>query len=188
MTYWGKTSDGRSINQHPLVCPECGALMTLRRTLKYRWKSGEGRLFYGCSAWPKCNGTHGAHPDGRPLGVPATGETKAARHALHEQFDALLIEKGWNKKQGYNWLGQKLGMKDGAEIKAKCHIAMFDVETCERARQMCAEKRMSPAAKLLYDAAMQAADDQFREELAGLPEGAEHDYIKERMRDVEKND
>lgn len=45
-----------------LVCPECGALMRLR-------KSRFG-LFYGCTRYPYCKASHGAHPDGAPLGVP----------------------------------------------------------------------------------------------------------------------
>lgn len=31
------------------ICPKCGAKMILRRS-KY------GKLFFGCSTWPKCNG------------------------------------------------------------------------------------------------------------------------------------
>jgi len=45
-----------------LTCPECGRRMRLRNS-----RYGE---FYGCSGYPKCRITHGAYPDGRPLGVP----------------------------------------------------------------------------------------------------------------------
>lgn len=52
-------------------CGECQAPMLLR-------ESRFGK-FYGCTRFPECRGTHGAHPDGRPLGVPANAETKEAR-------------------------------------------------------------------------------------------------------------
>ena len=28
-------------------------------------------LFYGCSTYPNCKASHGAHKDGKPLGTPA---------------------------------------------------------------------------------------------------------------------
>lgn len=46
-------------------------------------------LFWGCSRFPECRSTHGAHPDGRPLGKPATAEVKQARIAAHAAFDRL---------------------------------------------------------------------------------------------------
>jgi hypothetical protein len=68
-----------------LVCPECGAPMMLRYSRRYE------RPFYGCSRYErtKCPGTHGAHPNGEPLGIPADCATKAARHELHLVFDQL---------------------------------------------------------------------------------------------------
>ena len=48
-----------TVLEHP--CLECGASMMLRES-----KFG---LFYGCSTFPVCRATHGAHKDGRPLGI-----------------------------------------------------------------------------------------------------------------------
>lgn len=66
-----------------LSCPEagCPGMMELR-TSRYG-------PFYGCSRWPDCDATHGAHPNGAPLGIPADSETKEARIMAHEQFDRL---------------------------------------------------------------------------------------------------
>lgn len=72
-----------------VICPKCGAEMALRSTNKYLLKDGSPRKFYGCSRWPDCDATHGAHPDGRPLGVPGTDEDKKGRIAAHATFDAL---------------------------------------------------------------------------------------------------
>lgn len=119
-----------------LPCPECGTPMVLRRTEKFRWKNGEGRLFYGCSRWPDCKATHGAHPDGSPLGVPANGETKAARVEAHVAFDGVIAARGWGRSGAYVWLGRKLGIPE-ARIKEECHIARFDLNTCARVVEVC---------------------------------------------------
>jgi ssDNA-binding Zn-finger/Zn-ribbon topoisomerase 1 len=70
-----------------LVCGECGAPMILRYSHKY---SGP---FYGCTTFPTCRGTHGAHADGAPKGIPGNKETKQARikaHGLGDlHFDAI---------------------------------------------------------------------------------------------------
>ncbi|MBE0568938.1 MAG: hypothetical protein IH577_04610 [Deltaproteobacteria bacterium] len=110
--------------------------MVIRRTGKYRWKNGEGRLFYGCSRWPDCRSTHGAHPDGSPLGVPANGETKAARVEAHVAFDGMTKALGWNRTGAYVWLGRKLRIPE-ERIKEECHIARFDLNTCARVVEIC---------------------------------------------------
>lgn len=89
-------------------CPECNAPMILRRTNKFKTKDGKARLFYGCSKWPECNATHGAHPNGEPLGVPATPEVKALRMKAHKLLEGIFgkwEEIGKDKKRSmYDWL------------------------------------------------------------------------------------
>jgi len=102
-----------------LKCPDCGALMVLR-------KSQHGP-FYGCTCWPNCAATHGAHPDGTPLGIPGTREVKDARIAAHAAFDAFWRGAGMTRKRGYAWLQDLLGL-----IPEACHFGRFDVATCER--------------------------------------------------------
>ena len=102
-----------------LCCGECGAPM-VARTSKYG-------PFYGCSAWPRCRGTHGAHPDGSPLGVPADAATKAARIRAHAAFDRLWKGGTMKRAQAYGWLSRTLGIAG-----ADCHIGRFDAATCER--------------------------------------------------------
>jgi hypothetical protein len=117
--------------------------MQLRETKKHLHRDGTPRKLFGCPNWPQCDGTHGAHPDGRPLGTPGDSATKAARHRAHEAFDALREKRGWvgGSKQtngAYVWLGRKLGIAE-ERIKEDCHIAMFDVATCERVVVICTE-------------------------------------------------
>lgn len=102
-------------------CAECEAPMKLRAS-----KHG---LFWGCTFYPECKGTHGAHSDGRPLGKPANAETKLARRRAHRAFDQLWVAKDatMTRSQAYVWLARRLGM----DVR-DCHIGKFDAATCER--------------------------------------------------------
>jgi ssDNA-binding Zn-finger/Zn-ribbon topoisomerase 1 len=110
-----------------LKCPECGAAM-VRRNSRYG-------LFYGCSRFPECRATHGAHTStGLPLGIPGNKETKEARMAAHTAFDSLWRPKGavFARQDAYKWLAEELGISSD-----KCHIAMFDRETCQKVQALC---------------------------------------------------
>lgn len=105
-----------------LICPEpdCGAPMKLRNS-----KYGK---FYGCTNYPDCDSTHGAHPDDSPLGVPADKETRQARMRAHEAFDQLWRPIGapYSKDQAYFEMRGMLSLKPD-----EAHIGMFDKERCE---------------------------------------------------------
>ncbi len=83
-----------------MKCPECGAEMVLRN-------SRYGK-FYGCSRFPLCRATHGAHPDGKPLGTPANKELKLRRmeahRALEKHFGKWETMTRKDKKSMYKWL------------------------------------------------------------------------------------
>lgn len=111
---------------HDVKCPECGSPMVLRETSKFKHKNGEGRKFYGCSNFPTCTATHGAHPDGRPLGIPGNTETKKARIAAHEVFDELWKSGEMSRKQAYRWLAEQMGVEE-------VHFGEFSKEQCEEA-------------------------------------------------------
>jgi ssDNA-binding Zn-finger/Zn-ribbon topoisomerase 1 len=111
-----------------LTCPDCGALMILRPS-KYG-------LFYGCRNFPACKGTHGAHPDGRPLGVPADRATKEARIRAHAAFDAIWEPgkiSGRKRRRGraYTWLAKRMGCQE-------VHMGEMTIEECERVVRLCA--------------------------------------------------
>lgn len=114
--------------EHLVLCPDCTTPMKLRPPGKY------GGPWYGCPHFPDCKGSHGAHPDGRPLGVPATAAVKALRVAVHAAFDLLwkdavrydTVPKP--RELAYRWLAMALGLDP-----AQCHIGGFDAETCTRA-------------------------------------------------------
>lgn len=119
----------------PPPCGDCGAPM-----LPARSRFGP---FWRCSRSPTCPGVHGAHPDGRPLGVPADGATRLARKRAHEVFDGL-----WRRSLGdvgtrmpnalsprnicYLWLSREIGIQ-----RKDCHFARFDRVTCEHVLAVC---------------------------------------------------
>jgi hypothetical protein len=103
-----------------------------------KWSTRYDRPFYGCTRWDrtKCPGTHGAHPDGRPLGVPADLATKAARHRLHLVFDQLWQTHAMSRTQAYQWLMRAID----TDHRREAHIARFSIETCERVLKLLADE------------------------------------------------
>lgn len=106
-------------------CGECGAPMKLRWSNKYR------RHFYGCSRYPDCSGVHGAHPDGRPLGIPGDRATKDARIEAHTAFDRLWKSGALSRTAAYQWLRRAMALS-----RSKCHIGAFDVRQCDQVVQL----------------------------------------------------
>jgi ssDNA-binding Zn-finger/Zn-ribbon topoisomerase 1 len=104
-----------------LVCPECGAPM--------RFKPSRYGPFYGCSRYSEtgCRGTHGAHPNGAPLGTPATRAVKDARIRAHAAFDRLWANGRMPRKRAYAWLAEQLGLSRDA-----AHIGQFDEAQCDQ--------------------------------------------------------
>ena len=107
-----------------MICPECGADMIL--------KKGKYNKFYGCVQWPECTGSHGAHADGTPLGIPANKETKAWRIKAHDAFDRLWKQDGMRRKKAYRKLAMSMGLAE-----EDCHIGRFNIEQCEEVIKVC---------------------------------------------------
>ena len=107
-----------TVLDHP--CPECGEPMVLRDS-KYG-------LFYGCSDFPRCKASHGAHKKtGQPLGTPADGPTKKARIRAHDAFDQLWKGKHMDRGDAYMW------MQEAMEMPADdAHIGKFTTEQCDQ--------------------------------------------------------
>jgi ssDNA-binding Zn-finger/Zn-ribbon topoisomerase 1 len=115
------TIRGAVVTEHDLKCPECGAPMAL--------KPSRFGLFYGCGDWAMsgCNGSHGAHKNGKPLGVPANVETKKLRMKAHEHFDKLWKAGKVNRSQAYGWLQRKMDMTPD-----QAHIGRFSSDDCHK--------------------------------------------------------
>lgn len=103
-----------------LECPECDGQLALRLS-----RFG---LFYGCLNYPICKGTHGAHPDGKPLGVPADKETRAWRIKAHQAFDLLFNGENliMEREEAYAYLQHLMNLTE-----EQAHISKFDIEQCK---------------------------------------------------------
>lgn len=108
-----------------VICAECGAEMVLRQTSKFRYNNGRPRKFYGCSRYPECKAVHGAHPDGKPLGIPANAETKRWRMEAHKLFDQLWKSGAHTKDEAYAELQARMKM-----TPEEAHIGRFTKEQC----------------------------------------------------------
>lgn len=128
-----------------LTCPDCGARMVLRTAQR---GALAGKPFYGCSTWPTCNATHGAHPDGKPLGIPGDRATKDARIRAHAAFDRIWLSGLMSRRGAYSWMRHRLGLSD-----VDGHIGRFDVAACERLIALVATLRLDDEAT--HEARMQ---------------------------------
>jgi len=103
--------------EHP--CAECGGEMILR--------DSEHGLFYGCTNFPRCDGTHTAHKQtGKPMGIPADKSTKRWRMAAHGVFDVLWKGKVMTRHQAYAWLAETMEMSH-----EEGHISRLDKYQCK---------------------------------------------------------
>lgn len=110
--------------ERKLQCPNCGP--EYGSVMVQRIRRSDGSPFWGCERFPRCKATHGAHPDGKPLGVPGTPETKAARKRAHDAFDRLWTEGGMRRDGAYKWLADSMGLSAEA-----AHMGAFDAKQCE---------------------------------------------------------
>lgn len=109
-----------------LPCGDCGAPMRLR--------DSQHGLFWGCTRYPACDGAHGAHPDGRPLGRPASKALKRLRILAHSYFDRIWladVEAGASKRRArgsaYAWMRRELDL-----TAEQAHVGEMNETTCWR--------------------------------------------------------
>lgn len=129
-----------------LICQYCGAKGKLDTSLRV-YKKDYGKIWI-CSNYPSCDAYVGCHLNTEvPKGWMANAELRVWRKETHKVFDTLWKEKirrldkerGFNasrkysvRSAAYSWLATEL------EIDGKyCHIAMFDIEMCQRAIEIC---------------------------------------------------
>lgn len=99
-----------------------------------RLKKSRFGWFYSCIKRPTCTGSHGCHPNGKPLGRPGTSHEKKMRAQTHGIFDAFWKEEGMTRTQGYLWLQQKMLLSAD-----DCHIGRFTVQQCKRVIELVEE-------------------------------------------------
>lgn len=111
------------LTEQDLDCPDCGAMMVL--------VVHDKKVIYRCVRYRdgKCQGCHGAHPDGRPLGVPAHWSVRAERKKAHAVFDLLWRPPvgRMSRSAAYLWLQDRMKMTPDL-----AHISRFDADQCGR--------------------------------------------------------
>lgn len=118
---WENSFTGESdAGEEVLDCPECDGKMHLIDTRTGR--------FYGCENYPECQTTHGCHPDGSPLGIPANKETREIRMEVHRWFDPLWMLGKLSRGAAYRKLQSHMHMN-----QKECHVGRFTREQCEQA-------------------------------------------------------
>lgn len=131
---WYAERINRGVGMSKIICPDCGAKMVLRKTTKFTYADKSPRYFYGCSNYPKCKATHGANPDGSPLGIPANDETKKYRILAHNAFDPIWKNRKMKRQDAYKWLTEQL------EMKTQAHIGAMNIEECKKVIEVCRVK------------------------------------------------
>lgn len=82
---------------------------------------------YVCPDYPRCRGTHRAHKDGTPTGIPADAQTGEARKRAHERFDRLWKSGRVTRPQAYVILRRIMGLSI-----PEAHIGRFSREQCDQ--------------------------------------------------------
>lgn len=115
-----------------IECPDCGSAMILRETSRFKHRNGDNRKFYGCSTFPVCRCIRPSHPNGQVFGIPGDAETKKARIAAHAIFDPIWQSGNMTRRQAYQWLADKLGVKE-------IHMSELSASECKRVIQVIEE-------------------------------------------------
>lgn len=124
----------------PPTCPYCGdPAVRVTGDRLYRDRPDlHNRIMWWCGP---CLAWVGCHPGtDRPLGTLANRKLRFARMLAHQAFDPLWRSKiardrcshSEARSAGYEWLARELGID-----RDKCHIAMFDEQTCKRVVEIC---------------------------------------------------
>ncbi len=106
----------------------CGAPMVRRRSVVVDHPGRPRPDYWGCVAHG-CDGSVGAHADGRPLGTPTDRKGRAARRAAHVVLDRLWIGHHFGLTR-YDAYGLVQYVMDLPEERA--HIALFDPAQCRQ--------------------------------------------------------
>ena len=114
----------------------CGSVTVYQDSAAYYHGHSYGMRWI-CSRWPECDGSVGAHPDGKPLGTVPSHEDKKYRSLVHAQIDPLWENQARSKKRArgsvYGWLRRILNL-----TADECHVGNWDADQCIEALEQIA--------------------------------------------------
>ncbi len=109
-----------------MKCPYCNSNVFLKDSSIIYGKSYG--LVYICEKYPACKSYVGVHKGTvNPLGTMANEALRNLRKECHKKFDLLWKSGQMKRGQAYKWLQDAFNIS-----KEKAHIAMFDIEMCEK--------------------------------------------------------
>lgn len=114
-----------------VICPYCNKPTELvNGEVIYPHRSDlKQKLFWYCA---KDDAFVGCHPGTeKPLGYPATAFLRSQRSSIHALLDPLWRSGAESRSAVYAKLAKRLGIDEKL-----CHVAMFDSDRCEAARQI----------------------------------------------------
>lgn len=121
------------------ICPYCGSSVSLVGSEIIYGKSYG--MIYLCDRYPLCDAYVGTHSNSKkhaPLGRLANAKLRGLKKEVHRWFDPLWryryrkTKDADSRKAAYKWLARKLKIK----VK-KCHVGLFDEDTCKEAIEIC---------------------------------------------------
>lgn len=127
-----------------IKCPYCGSRAILRPASALGKTSPcyQGKEFYVCARYPRCDSYVAAHERSRlPMGTLANAPLRRKRHDTHLAFDRLWKDGYMTIDEAYRWLQVQLGIP-----KTEAHIAMFSEYRCEQVIRLCSAFTAAQAA------------------------------------------
>ena len=118
-----------------IKCPYCGSQAFLRpaSVLGKTGPAYEGKQFYVCARYPRCNSYVPAHKGSRlPMGTLANPRLRWLRHETHLIFDRLWQDGYMETGEAYRWLQTQLGIPE-----SDAHIGMFSEYRCNEVIRLC---------------------------------------------------
>lgn len=116
----------------PTECPHCGGTVKLCNNSEiYGVSIGNWPFVYACQ---KCGESYvGVHPDTDiPLGTMADKALRGLRARAKESFHAYLIKVKMDRRAGYKWLSETLGLP-----LSNTHFGFFNSVDAQRALDIC---------------------------------------------------
>lgn len=114
--------------ERPPKPPQAAVECYCGQPMRLKWGTHTRTWFYGCVAYPDCDGSHGAHQaSGLPLGYAADPETRKWRKAAHVELDSLWKSGRLFRQQAYRWMQKTLGL-----TADQAHISRLDEAQCRR--------------------------------------------------------
>jgi ssDNA-binding Zn-finger/Zn-ribbon topoisomerase 1 len=97
-------------------------------------RNGPHGKFLGCSMFPTCRGSISIGPDGKPKGLPADSETKAARMKVRLVVGAFAgkSQETWTLKTAETFMRLVMEAILGCPLRYSCVVSRMSRDECQK--------------------------------------------------------